>query len=443
MSESLADLEEQLDSPDARLRGEAVEALAGAAARGEVALPPAGSDVNLHCHTTFSYNAYGYSPSKLAWLGRRGGWAAGGIVDFDVLDGLDEFLAAGALLGLRACAGLETRVFVPEFAHYVMNSPGEPGVSYHMGVGFPTSQLSGETAAFLVRLRRTSEERNRGLVARVNAYLEPAALDYDRDVVPLTPAGNATERHICLAYGRRAHTVFGDNAALAAFWAGKLGAERGQLDLPHGPKLQALIRARTMKRGGVGYVQPDSGSFPWLEETNRFILAAGGIPTHTWLDGTSDGEQRIEELLQVAMRSGVCAINIIPDRNYGTAGGEEKLANLYHVVEVAQQLQLLIVVGTEMNNPGQKIVDDFASPELAPLAPAFLESAYAVYAHSVLQRGCGLGYTSEWAARALPERGERNAFFADVGRRLDPSREHLAAGMPAEATPQRILERIS
>ena len=36
--------------------------------------PEPGGDVNLHAHTFFSYNAYGYSPSKFAWLARKAGW---------------------------------------------------------------------------------------------------------------------------------------------------------------------------------------------------------------------------------------------------------------------------------------------------------------------------------------------------------------------------------
>jgi hypothetical protein len=44
---------------------------------------------------------------------------------------------------------------------------------------------------------------------------------------------------------------------------------------------EALIRSKTMKKGGVGYVQPGKGSFPLMAEMNRFVLAAGAIPTLT------------------------------------------------------------------------------------------------------------------------------------------------------------------
>ena len=42
------------------------------------------------------------------------------------------------------------------------------------------------------------------MLARVNAYLDPVELDFERDVMPLTPNGNATERHLCEAYERKA-----------------------------------------------------------------------------------------------------------------------------------------------------------------------------------------------------------------------------------------------
>jgi len=448
---SIEELEQKLDSFDPAQRKEALRALAEKARTGEIEPARVGTDVNLHCHTFFSYNTYGYSPSKFAWLARKAGLAVAGVVDFDVLDALEEFLDACRLLGVKGCAGFETRVFVPEFATRVINSPGEPGISYHMGVGFPFAKVPDEQQAFLAGLRETAQRRNRDLVGRVNKYLNPAELDYERDVLVLTPSGNATERHICLAYARKAKQVLGGSATLARFWSDKLGVEAESLDLPGGKVLLNTIRARTMKRGGVGYVQPDEGSFPCMADTNRFILAAGGIPVQTWLDGTSDGERAIEELLDVAMSTGVAAINVIPDRNYTPGSGDEKTRNLYQVIELAEKLNLIVVEGTEMNSPGQKFVDNFASAELAPLVPVFLKGAYIVYAHSVLQRECGLarhtsgglGYTSHWANKNFSSAAEKNTFFEQVGRLLQPQREDNLAGLGDDASAEEILDRVT
>ena len=83
-----------------------------------------------------------------------------GIVDFDVLDAVDEFLAACRQVGLRGCAGFETRVFVKAFATREINSPGEPGVYYHMGIGFTSSQVPEEVAPILADMRARANQRN-------------------------------------------------------------------------------------------------------------------------------------------------------------------------------------------------------------------------------------------------------------------------------------------
>ncbi|MES1180661.1 MAG: hypothetical protein ABUL66_02230, partial [Verrucomicrobiota bacterium] len=372
-----------------------------------------------------SYNAYGYSPSKFAWLARRRGLAVAGIVDFDVLDALEEFWAAGKLVGIKRCASLESRTYVPEFSTRVINSPGEPGIAYHMGVGFPREIQH----PLLTTMRRTVDQRNRELVRRVNDFLKPVGLDYDKEVLPLTPNGNATERHICEAYSKK-----GD----AAFWKEKLG------DCPADPgKLQALIRSKTMKKGGAGYVQPGKDSFPLMADMNRFVLEAGAIPTIAWLDGMSDGERAIEELFQVAMASGAAALNIIPDRNYTPGVPDEKVKNLYAVVALAEKHHFPIIVGTEMNAPGNKFVDSFGTAELKPLLPVFLKGAYIIYAHSVLQRESGLGYLSDWAKKNFQSVAAKNEFFEKLGRQLQPATEDRLRGLPLDMIPADIFARIS
>ena len=222
----------------------------------------------MHCHTFFSFNAYGHSPASLAWLAKRRGFRLIGSVDFDVLDGVDEFLTACDMVEVRASTGIETRVFIPEFATREINSPGEPGVYYDMGIGFTSGQAPETAAAILADMRQRAARRNREMMACINAHLAPVTIDYERDMLPLTPAGSATERHMLAAYVRAAeHTV----SNLPEFWAAKLNLPLDQVTsvIADTAKFQNLIRAKLMKRGGVGYVQPGPESFPTLEEFHR------------------------------------------------------------------------------------------------------------------------------------------------------------------------------
>jgi hypothetical protein len=188
------------------------------------------------------------------------------------------------------------------------------------------------------------------------------------------------------------------------------------------------MRLRLMKRGGVGYVQPSPESFPTVEMVNRLVIECGALPCATWLDGTSEGEQAIEELLELLIGKGVVALNIIPDRNWNISDPETrriKVKKLHEVVRLADQLALPLNIGTEMNASGQKLIDDFDAPELAAVRHAFLEGAYFIYGHTVLQRALGLGYQSEWARSYLPMRRERNIFYTQVGHLIQPDQKGL------------------
>jgi hypothetical protein len=123
----IAELERQLNDYSRDIRLEALTHLLALAEQGTVVPEAERSVANMHCHTFFSFNAYGYSPTALVWLAKRRGFCAIGLVDFDVLDGVDEFLTACDLAGVRGGAEFETGVFIPEFTTREINSPGEPG----------------------------------------------------------------------------------------------------------------------------------------------------------------------------------------------------------------------------------------------------------------------------------------------------------------------------
>ncbi len=379
---------------------------------------------NLHCHTFYSYSGYGFSPSAIAWLARKNGWFAAGIVDFDVLDGVEEFLNAAEKFNLRGVCGMETRVFIRDLATVEINSPGEPGIAYHMGAGFGLRPIPESQRDFAAKLSSGAAERTRNIVDRVNALLAPIALDFDRDVVPLTPNGNATERHVCTAYRRKAEEFFVDNSERAAFWREKLGLDEKQAAslINDSVGLEGLIRSKTMKQGGVGYVKPNPDSFPSLEKMNAFTLACGALPAIAWLNGESPGERDPGALLDLHLQHGAKVLNIIPDRNWNFADSHvksEKIAALNRVIAAAAERDMPVIVGTEMNAPGLKLVDDFDCPALAPHLERFVDGAALVFAHTLLAE-LDMGYLSEWANVNLPKVAEKNQFYARFGRNCTP-----------------------
>jgi hypothetical protein len=439
----ITDLESDLNHFDPAVRTNALQGLLALAGQWAVDLAPETEVANMHCHTFFSFNAYGYSPAGLAWLAKRRGYKLMGTVDFDVLDAVDEFLDACALAGVRGSAGLETRVVVPEYVTKEINSPGEPGILYHMGIGFTSRRVPKSVAPILADLRERAARRNRRVIERVNAHLDPVAVDYELDVLPLTPGGNPTERHIVVAYVQAAERL---TPYPTAFWAGKLGLSLDEVTalMQDVPKFQNQLRSKLMKQGGAGYVKPEPDSFPRLEDFHRLITACGALPCAAWLDGTSAGEQDYEALLKFLVSKGVVALNIVPDRNWNFADPDVKRAriwNLYEVVELAHKLDLPLNIGTEMNSFGLKLVDSFDAPELAPVRQAFLDGAYFIYGHTALQRRAGLGYQSDWALENLPLRRERNAFYLEAGYRLRPGGGPLA--LDSSMSPADVLARLS
>ena len=411
------DWEDLLNSFDVEDRYEALDKLASDLP-GDVA---AYGSVNMHFHSFFSYNAEGWSPSRIAWESREAGLYAAGLCDFDVLDGLEEFLRAGRKLQLRSTVNLETRAFLKEYAGAEISSPGEPGVTYIMGAGFVRPPTEGSAQAQgLAGYRERAGARNLALIRRINAHLPEIALDYDKDVLPLTPAGGATERHIVTAYIRKSKAAFEHPAAAAKFWADllKRSADDVVLLMADTPSFEEAVRSKLAKRGGIGYEQPSSGTFPPVDEFMAWVLSCGAIPMITWLDGTSAGEKDGRAMLECMMAKGAAAMNIIPDRNWNIANLEMravKTAHLKTIVQAADSLDLPINIGTEMNRAGLPFVDDLDNLALRPYRETFVRGARIMVGHTLLFRYAGLSYVGKQAAAEFSNTAARNAFFEAVG----------------------------
>ena len=451
MSDDLAALEAKLDDFDPAVRREAIGAIAAKVAAGEAPVAERAGMANVHFHTFFSFNYRDYSPSRIVWQGRKQGLDVVGSVDFDVLDAMEEMFEAGDALDVRTNVAMETRVFAHELADKEFSSPGEPGVLYFMGTGFTRLPEPGfEAAAILDRMRQGARARNEAMLERLRPVLAPMEVGYEAEVVPLGPSGNVTERHMLAVLDGKAQAMFPDPGERAAYWAERTGiaAEEFPALFADTAKFRTAIRAKLMKRGGPGYKQPDEATFPPIRKVVQMIVACDAIPCATWLDGTRDGEEDADALCDWFLSMGCPAMNIVPDRNWNIADPDEKalkVAKLGEVVEAARKRHLILSVGTEMNNYGQKFVDTFAAPELVPFAADFRDGAYVLYGHTILQRACGKGYLSPWARVAFGgDRAAANAFYLDVGRRAFPPGQARAmlATLGAEAGHRAILDAL-
>ncbi|MCP4312932.1 MAG: hypothetical protein GY790_16855 [Bacteroidetes bacterium] len=377
-------------------------------------------NVNLHFHSFNSYNAENWSPSRIAWESKTKALYAAGIIDFDVLTGLEEFYSACELLGVRSCVGMETRAFLNEYASKEIDSPGEPGVSYIAGTGFcRVPEKDSPQVLALEKYSQKAEERNLVLIRRINEHVPDIALSFG-EVTPLTPAGNATERHIITAYIDKSFRVFKEKNALIAYWALLLESDPGSAGKLIGERhrFEDVVRTRFAKRGGFGYVQPSSHTFPPVEEFFAFVKACGAIPMESWLDGTSEGEKDGKALLELSRSKGAAALNLIPDRNWNIADNDVKALktrNLRAIIDTAVSMDMPIHIGTEMNKKGLPFVDDLNGADLNVYKEIFMNGARICVGHTLLGRFADFTYVGEEAESEYPGLKERNSFFASVG----------------------------
>ena len=118
--------------------------------------------------------------SHLAIAAKLLGFTHIGKVEFDVLNGLDEFFRACGRLGLKCVCGMDTRVFIPEMAEHELNSPGEKGVASHLGIGFRNESLTGKAKSFAADLAARAGKRTRTVVTLVNDALKDLRIDFDK-----------------------------------------------------------------------------------------------------------------------------------------------------------------------------------------------------------------------------------------------------------------------
>ena len=161
--------------------------------------------INNHIHTTYSFSPY--SPTAAVYAARMEGLCTAGIIDHDSISGAEEFLEAAKLVDMPVTIGMEARVSMEgtRLEGRRTNNPDQVGVSYMTIQGVPHDKIATLTE-FFRPYQQARHERNRKMIAKINALLPSMDLDYDRDVLPLSMAaenGGVTERHLMYALAKK------------------------------------------------------------------------------------------------------------------------------------------------------------------------------------------------------------------------------------------------
>jgi hypothetical protein len=324
---------------------------------------------NNHIHTRYSFSPY--SPAKAAWMGYASGLATAGIMDHDTISGAGEFIEAGEILGIPTTIGFEVRTdwSATPLKGRRINNPDQAGSAYVSAHGVPHQQIDGADA-FLENIRTTRNGRNRVMTANINAITAPygIGIDYDRDILPLSYAGqggSVTERHLLFTLAHKIIDAVGRGERLVSFLEQTLKMALSQkqkkymLDVAcdiYEYDLLNILKGAFVKRI---YVDTSPEETPPVREVVGFIKSIGAIPSYCYLGDvgaspTGDKaaqkfeDDYLEEVFDTCADIGFDAIAFMPSRNTP--------AQLARVMALCREYGFMQVSGEDINQPRQSFV---------------------------------------------------------------------------------------
>ena len=381
----------QLNAPSEAQRLKAAKELKKLVDRKIISTPAREGYTNNHVHTKYSFSPY--SPSKAVWMAVSAGLSTVGIIDHDAINGAEEFIRAGEILGIPTTIGFEMRTDWSEtpLNGRSINNPDQISNAYICAHGLAHTRIE-KADGYLSRIRRAREKRNRAMTDNLNGILRPLGIhiDYDKDVLALSYAkygGEVTERHLLFALSKILIGKFGRGEPLVSFLKDKLNIE------PDGEQAQYLADEKNeiyeydllnvLKSGFVSriYEKAAADEAPPVKDAVEAIKALGAIPTYCYLgdvDSSPTGDKKaqrfedayLDELFRVCREIGFRAIAYMPSRN--------TIRQLERVMDLCRVYGFMQINGEDINQPRQRFVcAQLKEPRFSHLA----DSTWALIGH--------------------------------------------------------------
>ena len=321
--------------------------------------------INNHIHTTYSFSPY--SPTAAVYAARMEGLCTAGIIDHDSISGAEEFLEAAKLVDMPVTIGMECRVSMAgtRIEGKRTNNPDQVSVSYMTIQGVPHDKIDTLTA-FFRPYRAARHVRNRKMVENINALLPELALDYDRDVLPLSMAaedGGVTERHLMYALAKKLTAQVGKGQAMVdklAQMGLTLSEKQKAQMLDTGYPFYEYDLLGILKSAFVPKIFIDAtDECPSLPDMVKLCSQIDAYLCYAYLGDVGDsvtGDKKaqkfeddyLDDLFECLKEEGVKSVTYMPTRNT-----PEQLARLRGLCDAYGMFQ---ISGEDINSPRQSFV---------------------------------------------------------------------------------------
>ncbi len=321
--------------------------------------------INNHIHTTYSFSPY--SPTAAVYAARMEGLCTAGIIDHDSISGAEEFLEAARLVDIPVTIGMEARVSMAgtRLEGRRTNNPDQVGVSYMTIQGVPHDQIHVLTD-FFKPYQAARHMRNRQMITKINALLPGMALDYDRDVLPLSMAaenGGVTERHLMYALATRLVQQVGKGKAMVEKLSSMgltLSAKQEAQMLDTAYPFYEYDLLGILKSAFVPLIFIDAtDECPKLSDMVKLCADVDAYLCYAYLGDVGDsitGDKKaqkfeddyLDDVFECLKEEGVKAVTYMPTRNT-----PEQLARLRSLCDTYGMFQ---ISGEDINSPRQSFI---------------------------------------------------------------------------------------
>jgi hypothetical protein len=321
--------------------------------------------INNHIHTTYSFSPY--SPTAAVFAARMEGLCTAGIIDHDSISGAEEFLEAAKLVEMPVTIGMEARVSMAgtRLEGRRTNNPDQVGVSYMTIQGVPHDKIDTLTA-FFKPYQAARHARNRKMIEKINVLLPGIALDYDRDVLPLSMAaenGGVTERHLMYALAIKLVQQVGKGQTMVEKLASmglKLSEKQTAQMLDTAYPFYEYDLLGILKSAFVPQIFIDAtDECPKLPDMVKLCDEIDAFLCYAYLGDVGDsvtGDKKaqkfeddyLEDVFECLKEEGVRSVTYMPTRN--TPAQLERLRSL------CDQYGMFQISGEDINSPRQSFV---------------------------------------------------------------------------------------